>query len=105
MLLMGLVFLSALVLAIGLWRWYQSGWIVKKYYDGTFRLVCTLELPLESWEDKFREGKNEEEWFEFQRGYQRGLLDALDFFQCGVSPHIHGNRLIERPAPNREEQA
>ena len=102
MLLIGLVFGSALVAAIALVKWYESVQVRRKYYDGTYRTVCALDLPMEAWEKKFRGEMSEAEWFGWQRGYQRGLADALAFFECAVHLHIHGNRLEPRPAPNHE---
>ncbi len=101
MLLMGLVFGSVVMLAIGLLAWYDARQQVQAYRDGIFAIKKVLDLPLSDWEAHLRKEMSEAEWFGFQRGYTNALLHALVWLSHHDQPPLHTNRL--EPMPKEQE--
>src|SRR5215510_6373967 len=72
--------------------------VMRKYFDGIYAILRVLDLPLDDWEKKYRiMTYGDAEWFGFQRGYTRGLLDALEFLSYKEQPPLHTNRLEPTP--------
>jgi hypothetical protein len=73
----------------------------RRLEDGLFRLLRILELSLAAWAQRYRGSMSEAEWFGFERGYQQGLLDALESFDH-PPPVLHSNRYEPIPSELQE---